>query len=578
VSGMLGAFAYLTLTGARNRFGRQLRRLRSPRYVVALLFAVAYFGFIFANPSSRGGAASALLGPVVAMAAMLALVGLVSYWWAFGSDTGALAFSPAELQFLFPAPVTRRQLIQFKLVRAQLVILVNILIWSVLLRRGGGEGALAWVRPLSLWVLFSTLQLHRLGATLARTSAAEHGGAGLRRSAVAIGGALLALGTVAYGLVQAWPAGGVTFQTLEPTLRAATETPPASWALAPVRLVLAPLFATDLATWGRVFPFATALMLLHFLWVVRADAAFEDAAVEASAERAARIAARRSGGPGAPRRRRAGADAGATRVWLPLPSTGDPVVAIVWKNMFAVARGDRFFRQTLFFGLAVVGLSIFSFLRPAKSELVIGIITAWSAMLVLLGPVWVRNDLRGDLPRLEVLRTYPLAPARLVAAEVASSALVLTALELMLGAAVFVALLRAPDVALSVPDRVAVAVAVALGLPALNLLSSAIHNTAALLFPAWLPVGTERRPGIEAMGQMYLTMFATLLVLAVLLVLPAIAGSLAAFLLRPTYGLWGLVPAVVVGSAVAAGELAIMGRWMGDVFARTEPSDVSAAA
>ena len=38
-----------------------------------------------------------------------------------------LAFSPAELQFLFPAPVTRRQLVQFKLVRAQLVILVNIL-------------------------------------------------------------------------------------------------------------------------------------------------------------------------------------------------------------------------------------------------------------------------------------------------------------------------------------------------------------------------------------------------------------------------------------------------------------------
>ena len=31
MSGMLGAFAYLTLTSARNRFGRQLRRLRNPR-------------------------------------------------------------------------------------------------------------------------------------------------------------------------------------------------------------------------------------------------------------------------------------------------------------------------------------------------------------------------------------------------------------------------------------------------------------------------------------------------------------------------------------------------------------------
>jgi hypothetical protein len=254
------------------------------------------------------------------------------------------------------------------------------------------------------------------------------------------------------------------------------------------------------------------------------------------------------------------------------------VVAILWKNMLAVARGDRFVRQTLFFGLAVVGLSIFAFLRPGKSEVVIGIITAWSGMLVLLGPVWVRNDLRGDLPRLEVLRTYPLAPTRLVAAEVASSAFVLTALELMLGTAVFVALLRAPDIELPVPDRVAIAAAVALGLPALNLLSAAIHNTAALLFPAWLPVGAERKAGIEAMGQMYLTMFATLIVLALLLVLPLIGGAIAAVLLRGSYGLWGLLPAVVVGSTIAAGELALIVRWMGGVFARTEPSELSATA
>ena len=574
---MLGAFAYLTLTSARNRFGRSLRRLRSPRYVVALLFALLYFGFLFANPASRGGAASALLGPIVEMAGALALTAMVAYWWTFGSDTGALAFSPAELHFLFPAPVTRRQLIQYKLVRAQLVILVNILIWSVLLRRGGGEGALAWVRPLSLWVFFSTLQLHRLGATLARTSATEHGGAGLRRSALAIGVAALAVGAVAWGLVHAWPTGGVTLLTLEPVLREATGTAPASWALAPVQLVLAPLFATDLAAWARAFPAALGIMLLHFLWVVRADAAFEDAAVEASADRAARVAARRSGAPDRSRRR-AGVGDAPRRIRLPLPPTGDPVAAIVWKNMYAVARGDRFARQTVFFAIAVVALSAFSIIRPSKSELVMGVITAWSAMLVLLGPVWVRNDLRGDLPRLEVLRTYPLAPGRLVAAEVASSALVLTALELLLGAAVFIALLRAPDVELPVPDRVAIAAAVALGLPALNLLSAAIHNTAALLFPAWLPVGAEKKPGIEAMGQMYLTLFATLIVLAVLLLLPAVAGTIATLVLYGTYGLWALVPGVVVGSAVAFGELALMVRWMGGVFARTEPSEVSATA
>src|SRR5688500_16512863 len=149
---VLGAYAYLTRTSARNRVRRGLRQLRSPRYVVALLFAVAYFGFILLNPGqgSRGTFGSALV-PEIATLGALALLALVTWWWAIGSDASALAFTPAELQFLFPAPVTRRQLVQFKLVRAQLVILLNILIWSVLLRRGQGDDLLL-LRPLSLWV------------------------------------------------------------------------------------------------------------------------------------------------------------------------------------------------------------------------------------------------------------------------------------------------------------------------------------------------------------------------------------------------------------------------------------------
>ena len=116
---VLGAYAYLTRTSARNRVRRGLRQLRSPRYVVALLFAVAYFGFILFNPGqgSRGTFGGALV-PEMATLGALALLALVTWWWAIGSDASALAFTPAELQFLFPAPVTRRQLVQFKLVRA----------------------------------------------------------------------------------------------------------------------------------------------------------------------------------------------------------------------------------------------------------------------------------------------------------------------------------------------------------------------------------------------------------------------------------------------------------------------------
>jgi hypothetical protein len=578
---MLGAFTYLTATSARNRFLRQVKRLRSPRYVLALLFALAYFWLILINPARSASAPGhAMVGEGAELAAALALVGMATYWWIVGSDRSALAFAPAEVQFLFPAPVTRRQLVQFKLVRSQVLILFNILIWSLLLRRGAGEGVMTWLRPISLWVLFSTFQLHRLGAALARSSVAEHGGAGARRSGVAGAVMLVVLGAIAVGLVDAWPTGGVA--SLNDALRlmqTAAAHPAAHWALLPFRAVVAPLFVTSAPAWLGAIGVATAIMLAHFVWVVRADSAFEDAAIEASAERAARVAAWRGGGRVA--RRGAGTQSGGllSRWRLPLAASGEPAVAILWKNVYAVVRGDRFGRQLFFFAAIVLAICAFAYVEPDRaSGFLLGLLAVWGAMLVLLGPLWLRNDLRGDLPRLELLRTYPVPASRLVAAEMASSALVLTVLELALGVCVFVALLRSPDVTLPLGDRLAVALAGALALPALNLLSAGLHNAAALLFPGWLALGASRRPGIEAMGQTYLTMIVSLLLLGLLLVFPALVGAITGFALLGTYGTWSLPPAVIAGSAVAAGELALILRWLGRQFERTEPADVEAAA
>ena len=43
---MIGVFAYLTWRSAHNRISRQLRHLRSPRYLAALLLGVAYLWFM----------------------------------------------------------------------------------------------------------------------------------------------------------------------------------------------------------------------------------------------------------------------------------------------------------------------------------------------------------------------------------------------------------------------------------------------------------------------------------------------------------------------------------------------------
>ncbi|MHB1222981.1 MAG: putative ABC exporter domain-containing protein [Gemmatimonadaceae bacterium] len=576
VAPALRAFVYLTVTSARNGFRQRLRRVRQPRYAVATLLALLYFASILL-PSWHGSnstPATLFLREDVLQLVSVAALGLVIYWWLFGKDSGALAFSPAEVQFLFAAPTTRRQLIQFKLIRVQAVILLNIVLWTAILGRGRGTGELMWVRPLSLWAMLSTMQLHRLGATLTRTNLTSHGAAGLRRSGIAAAILLVMVGAVVVGVVDSWPVGASLspFELMTAVRRAAAR-PPAEWVLLPVRAVLAPLFAPTLGEWARAMGPAMAIMLAHFAWVLRSDAAFEDAAVQASAARAQRAVRRRSGlGDTTDRRHRRLA------FRLPLAPLGEPAVAIAWKNVLAAVRSDHFFKQALIFGVGALAAGVAAFVRPSLADLITGIIAAWSVMLLVMGPVWLRNDLRADLPRLELLRTFPVEPRRFVAAEVGSTALILCSVQLLLVAAIFIAQLRNPGVRIPLDERAALAIAVALGLPVLNALGASIHNAAALLFPGWMPLGAERKAGVEAMGQVYLTLIVVVVLLAVLLVLPVAVGALAFLLFVAQYGYWSAIAAVIVGSAVASGELALMVRWLGNVFARIEPADVGSIA
>ena len=157
------ALVYLVWTSGKNRFRSLLRRARMPRYAIALAVGVLYIWGFLIRPTTSPGVSSIFLGPttetIITLLAVLTLMGS----WVFGSDTTALAFTEAEVSMLFPAPLSRQALIRYKLFRAQIVVLLNALIWVFVLRKGGGPLP-SFYRAISLWILFSTLSLHRLGA------------------------------------------------------------------------------------------------------------------------------------------------------------------------------------------------------------------------------------------------------------------------------------------------------------------------------------------------------------------------------------------------------------------------------
>ena len=493
-------------------------------------------------------------------------------WWIFGADRGTLAFAPAEVQFLFPAPVSRRALVHAKLTRTQLAILLNTIIFSVLLRGGGGS-AQGWRRGLALWIGFSALALHRLGAALVRANALEHARPGQRRSLapIVVFGSLL--GAVAWGIVTKFAAikaaSDEGYRAAMLAFVDALQQPIPSIALWPVRALLAPVFASDLPTWLAAMPFAIVMLLVHYLWIVRLDASFEEAALEATQHRAERLLRFRTSQMGQTRSKKGKV------VRIPkLSARGAPAIAIVWKNVAAAMRGGTWRSQLIAFtiGLVVMAVVIRSASEKA-ADLFMGLAAGWGAMLVFVGPLWMRFDLRLDLPRLSILKTWPLPGRQIVAAEIAAVTILHSVTIWSLMVVPVVMAVMNPRLLVSNRFGMATFVAAAIAIPVLNALMFTVQNGTALLFPAWVRLGTDSR-GFETMGQNLLTMGATTIVAAVALVFPAGLALLVIFVGR-ALGAWTLPIAALLSGLLLLLELWPVVIWLGDVFERTDISDIA---
>ena len=188
---------------------------------------------------------------------------------------------------------------------------------------------------------------------------------------------------------------------------------------------------------------------------------------------------------------------------------------------------------------------------------------------LLLGPQWVRNDLRRDLRQLELLRTFPLRGRTVVAAEAAASTVSLTLIQLgLLGAAWVSFLGEHGDTTLG--ERTVLLVAAVLVLPLVNYTALLLQNGAALLYPGWMSAIGDGGGGLEALGQNLLATVAFALLLAALLAPPAGLGVVVMF------GLGGGPVALATGGlaalALLGGEAALLARVLGSVYDRTDAS------
>ena len=572
---MLGASLYLIVCSARNRIRTRLRRLREPRYLVGAIVGSAYLYFAVFN-RGRGGPGGSrppgrgLAGLAPAWQATgstlggLGLFALAAAAWLLPAKSGLLEFSRAEAAFLFPAPVTRRQLLLHKVMRSQIGSLLASIVVVVFFAPASASARLQFA--VAMWAIFVTARVYFAGIALTRArlssreTAPRHTAAWLA-VAICVAAVLVVFGAIVRQFA-AQPAASLPDLAVRLARTTATGLP--AVLLWPFAAVLRPLAAPDLATYLAAVTGSFAVLAVTMLWMLAGAEAFDLESAESGVE-GAEAAARRA----APRARAVG--------WT-LPLTGRAEGLFVWKNAMQTFRASDtgLLRVGAPIAVALIGLS-FAVMAANRLRGAAGVVSTFSlvvsAFAVLFGPQIMRLDLRADLSHLDVLKTWPVRSASVIRGEILWPASVVTAIVWMglAGATLFseTAFPRMP------PEwRWVLAVSGIIVAPALVAPQYVVHNAIAVFFPAWVPTSLQPPRGVDAMGQRLIMLAGVIVSLLLFSVPGALAGGLVWLASRSLLGAAALVPASVLFMLTVLVEVLMATELLGPAYDRLDLTSV----
>jgi hypothetical protein len=561
---MMGGLLYLTLCSVRNRARIRLRRLKSPRYLFGTIVGLAYLWLVFGR--RRPPMAGARLPVELGGAAFLLVLCILSWIPQKRKRPPMLFFTQADVQFLFPAPLTRQELIRYKVLRS----LVGVLIGSAFMTLVFHPSRFAdnWMFFVGMALTMAILNLHLTGVSLSRGSLGSHGMAGIARQWLPLAAVVGAVVAIADAIVFDWTAlsslHGAAFVDELNRLASTGVSGAVMW---PFRAVVRMPLAGTPSAFLRALPWGLVVLAVNYIWVVRSDARFE----EASAEFADRIADIRKGKRASPRK---------PKPVRPAPFTlsleGRAEIAILWKNLILFGRSASLKMLVRMVPIFIVSFAVSRSLTTAGTggsvlvETVGWVLGIVFVATILLGPQFARNDLRQDLANLALLKAWPVDGATLVRGEVMAPAALLTVIAWF--SAIGAALLQ-KEVTIE-PSWVVAALLVAPGVILLQLLT---QNAIAVTWPSLVVMDGASRPrGVDVMGQRMIMMLALLLVDVVALLPAAIVAALfGAVLYFLTTQIAVIVPAIAAALVLLA-EAFLASEAIGKLLDRTDISEIDA--
>jgi hypothetical protein len=563
---LIEALWFYGLRSARNRI---IKRTRDVRYLAGMVLIFAYLYFVFGR-SMRREPSTGSQGFVVLALLLFLVISSLFNWWTEQTDH-PLALNKPQAQFLITAPLASRQVMLFKLLTTLPTLLWSAIVMGLVLR--GGLSPHPAQRILTAFIIVVAIQLQRVGAALARAPRRTGAGGGSARpiivAIVRIWLAVAAAVALAQVASVAAENGMLGLEKLGIPFAVAYQFP---WSLAvwPFTALVAPAYAPTLQAFASSVAVALVILAIEATLVFQGDPEWDRIGIARTREE--KLSARRA---------KKGNRSSEGSLWERYINSfvsyfKRPAAAITWKNLIASRR-----IQPLGPGIVMaIGVPIIlaATLLPAFRQMTsfaLGLAGAWAGLLLFAGPNFVRNDLRFDLPRLRLLRTYPLTSREICVAEIAASVTMLLFLQLVLLTLSTAALLFNPVIPVPPGRMLVFALAVACVLPGLNAMNISGQNIFALVFPKWATLGTKPPTRSANPGQYYFSLLISVVVFVISMIVPAIVAigvSAVASLLGTSVG---IISGAIVGGAIALGEAALVLRWMATLFDRVDLASVT---
>jgi hypothetical protein len=559
------ALRYLLVRQSIGGIRYRISRLRNPRYLVILLMGLGYFWLTFGMPwmmPTREGKPAMELAPVLRMFVGPAFGLFISMGLLTSPSRPAPPFTLPEAAQLFVLPLSRRELVRYRLLRPQIAYLLMACVGALLSLRARDVNML--YAGVAVFTLLNIVWLSTMASALLMNRMRE---AGWPKLTFYLPGLLLLAYIVLPVLPSATPPG---------------ETPILEWAEslltggiaryvhAPLHLLGALPGASGFADFAAGAAMAVAICAALFGACMALAGPFEEQSTILAERTGVQLDAVRRGGLMGLKLSRL---KHARSTGIALASTGAPWIAVFWLTLVGEWRAGSWRVLSILSGLMLLCVGAFAVVGVDRHYwIVVAMFAGIMAFpLAIMAPRLLVTGMQTEVRRLELWKALPLRGYLTLRGKVWAGALLLafplTALATSGGAAaMFLADEGTPWLLPSILAGAPVMIAVAA-------LMVALESAVILMLPAWT-VTTQGEAAIEQVGRNLVSLVVRFVVGAFMLIIPTAIGVIVGliFVLMDAGG-WAAAPGALAGAAALAGEVELLLLLIGLRYDRMDVSE-----